>query len=83
MKTITKLTDDDLMFLYDNNKIKYEGVYEIVESIKLRKLVKEELQGWEVEWKDFKPECGTAALDQHGADMVMAVLKSLLKKSKT
>lgn len=70
------------MFLYDNNKIKYEGVYEIVESIKLRKLVKDELQGWEVNWKDFKPECGTAALDQHGAEMVMAVLKSVLEKSK-
>ena len=82
MKQITKLTGDDLMFLYDNNKIKYEGVYEIIESIKLRKLVKEELREWEVEWKDFKPECGTAALDQHGANIVMAVLKSVLEESK-
>lgn len=55
---------------------------QINQNQKLLGLVKDELQGWEVEWKDFKPECGTAALDQHGANMVMAVLKSLLEGSK-
>lgn len=71
-----------------DSEVKHTGSHVLIDKIelkelkKLQKLVKDELRGWEVEWKDFKPECGTAALDQHGANMVMAVLKSLLEGSK-
>ena len=41
LKKITELTDEDLIFLYDNDKVKYEVTFEIIECIKLRGLIEE------------------------------------------